>query len=286
MLDACRRRPRFHHTVLGLTPYGRDGIQSLSSASTVFRKHRESQAPCFEYCQGGPEKKIQVPANRGGQVSVGMDDGTMGPRQEHPETNPMQTNPHDQPGAPPGNATTATEVATPTSGAVHLAAAGAVGAVVALSLGFYGRTHTPTGLSIEPIDPANLLAVKSTLTSVGVALALFQLLSALWLYGRLPIPAPANLGALHRWSGTVAFLATLPVAYQCLWSLGFQTFTPRVLIHSTLGCAFYGAFATKLLVLRSDRVPGWALPLVGAGLVTLLVAIWITSALFYFTGSL
>lgn len=171
-------------------------------------------------------------------------------------------------------------------GAAHLAGAAAVGAVVTLSLGIYGRVHSPTGLSIEPVDPSEVLLVKSTLTTVGALLALFQLLSALWLHGRLPLPTLAGLGALHRWSGTAAFLVTLPVAYQCLWSLGFQTASPRVLLHSLLGCAFYGAFATKLLVLRSDRVPGWALPLVGAGLVTLLIGLWATSALFFLTGSL
>ncbi len=95
---------------------------------------------------------------------------------------------------------------------------------------------------------------------------------------------PAWLPTLHRWSGTAAFLLTLPVAYHCLWALGFEATDARVVTHSILGCAFYGAFTTKLLVLRSDRLPGWALPLVGGTLVTLLTGVWLTSSLWYFTS--
>jgi hypothetical protein len=51
-----------------------------------------------------------------------------------------------------------------------------------------------------------------------------------------------------------------------------------------LGCAFYGAFATKLLALRAKRLPGWALPVIGATLVTVLTAVWLTSALWFFTN--
>ncbi len=170
-----------------------------------------------------------------------------------------------------------------------LLAAASVGAAVALSLGVYGRSHTPTGLTIDPIQPSDLLSFKSALATVGVTLAIFQMASAAWLFGAGPFRAlarPSWLGPAHRWSGTVAFLFTLPAAYHCLWALGFQTTTPRVVIHSLLGCAFYGAFATKLLVVRSNRMPGWALPIVGATVVTLLVAIWFSSALWFYTGQL
>lgn len=176
----------------------------------------------------------------------------------------------------------------PVAGLGPLVLAASVGAAVALSLGLYGRLHSPTGLTIDPIRPEHMLAFKSGLTSIGAALALFQLLSAWSLYGRRPLtgPAPRWVGPAHRWSGTAAFVATLPAGYHCLWSLGFQTTTTRVALHSLLGCAFYGAFATKLLAVRSDRMPAWALPLVGATVVTLLVALWFGSALWFFTGSL
>ena len=65
---------------------------------------------------------------------------------------------------------------------------------------------------------------------------------------------------------------SLPVAYHCLWSLGLATDRgARPLVHGLLGCAFYGAIATKLLALRTPRLPRWAIPVVGATLVTTLV---------------
>ena len=88
---------------------------------------------------------------------------------------------------------------------------------------------------------------------------------------------------MHRWTGTAAFLVSLPVAYHCLWSLGFQTTSTRVVIHSLLGCAFYGAFTTKMLALRIDGLPSRALPVIGGGLFALLTGLWLTSALWFFT---
>ena len=82
----------------------------------------------------------------------------------------------------------------------------------------------------------------------------------------------------------MAFLLTLPVAYHCLWALGFQSFTTRQLVHSILGCAFYGVFTTKMLMLRSARLPGWALPVTGGLLAAVLTGLWLTSSLWFFTN--
>ena len=65
---------------------------------------------------------------------------------------------------------------------------------------------------------------------------------------------------LHRWSGRLAVLATLPVVTHCLYAFGFEHDNPRVLAHSLLGCLFFGAFTAKMLALRPKSVPGWALP--------------------------
>jgi len=165
-----------------------------------------------------------------------------------------------------------------------LIAAALAGGSVALSLGVYGHVHQATGGTITTFGFPSLLAMKAWLATGAATLALFQLGSALWMYGRLPVGRPpAWLGAAHRWSGTAAFVLTLPVAYHCLWSLGFMDTDARVLAHSLLGCAFYGAFATKLLVLRVAGAPAWALPVAGASLVVLLTGLWLTSALWFFT---
>ena len=79
-----------------------------------------------------------------------------------------------------------------------------------------------------------------------------------------------------------SFLLTLPVAYHCIFLLGFQSGNDRVLAHSLLGCAFYGAFTAKVLVVRLHRYPRWVLPTAGGLLFLVLIAVWYTSALWFF----
>jgi len=167
-----------------------------------------------------------------------------------------------------------------------LLVAAAIGGAVSVALGTYGRVHAPTGDTVESFGFGNVFLMKAWFGTGAAALALFQLTSALWMWGRLPLagPAPTWVAAAHRWTGTVAFLLTLPAAYHCLWSLGFEDTDARVLAHSILGCAFYGAFTTKMLVLRSNTVPRWAVPVMGGALVALLAGIWLTSSLWFFTN--
>ena len=78
---------------------------------------------------------------------------------------------------------------------------------------------------------------------------------------------------------------SLPVAAHCLLAYGVQLGDLRVAVHSLAGCFFYGAFAAKVLVVRSRRLPGWALPVAGGLLVSLIVVMWYSSALWYFNGA-
>lgn len=159
---------------------------------------------------------------------------------------------------------------------------GLVGAAVALTLGIYADAHTPSSDLTITLGFPNTLTMKVWLTTIALCFAVAQLLSALWMYGRLPLgAAPSWLGTAHRISGRLAFLLTLPVAYQCLYQLGFQHHSARVLLHSVLGCLFYGAFTAKVLIVRSPRLPARVLPLVGGLLFVLLVYIWLLSALWY-----
>ncbi len=84
------------------------------------------------------------------------------------------------------------------------------------------------------------LAFKSWMASVVLFFALVQLITALRLWGRISWPEtlPAWFGQIHRLSGTLAFLATIPVAYHCLWAIGFEPdiSQPRRFAHSLLGC--------------------------------------------------
>ena len=124
--------------------------------------------------------------------------------------------------------------------------------------------------------------MKVWFATVALAFAVVQVATALWIYGKLgAAQAPPWLGSVHRISGRLAFLFSLPVVYHCLWSLGFQSTDTRVLLHSIFGCLVYGAFAAKVLIVRTPRAPGWALPIAGSVMFTTLVVVWLTSALWF-----
>ena len=108
-----------------------------------------------------------------------------------------------------------------------------------------------------------LASVNSTYTSIVTAVFSSAIAGKVWfatalrlrpfpdrdrlpVYGKLPKGDPGSLlrvpiGTVHRWSGRLAFVLTLPVAFHCIFILGFQTYDTRVLVHSILGTFFYGA---------------------------------------------
>jgi hypothetical protein len=155
-----------------------------------------------------------------------------------------------------------------------------------LTLGIYGSAHTPASDLSITLGFTNTITMKVWLATIAIAFAVVQLLSALWMYGRVPVAtAPPWVGRVHRISGRLAFIISLPVAYHCLYQLGFQHTSARVLAHSVLGCAFYGAFAAKIIVVRSPKLPGLALPVAGGLVFTVLAGVWLTSALWYISNS-
>ena len=159
------------------------------------------------------------------------------------------------------------------------------GAAVAVTLGMYGRLHQATGESVYTGPFSSVFAMKSWLATVVAVLAIWQAISALWMYGRLGHrAAPAWVRQVHRVTGAVTFLVSVPVAYSCLWALGFQDYSPRVLIHSLLGCLLYGIFVTKMLALRLPGVPDRFIPVAGGLLFTTVIALWFTSSWWYFTN--
>ncbi|MHA6784751.1 DUF6529 family protein [Pseudonocardia saturnea] len=164
--------------------------------------------------------------------------------------------------------------------------AAAIGALVAVGIGVYGRIHEPTFFAVNVGGFSSGTAAKAWLATLAFVLALVQLVSAMIMYGRIKrIAAPSWIGTLHRWSGRVAVLATVPVAIHCLYALGFQSGEPRVLVHSLFGCFFYGVFVAKMLLLQRSGGPKWGLPVFGGAVFTALVALWLTSSLWFFTTS-
>jgi Family of unknown function (DUF6529) len=163
---------------------------------------------------------------------------------------------------------------------------GLIGAAVSLTLGIYANAHRPASDLVITLGFTNTITMKVWLATIALVFALVQLTTALWMYGRLPLGAsPGWLGSAHRISGRLAFLLSLPVAYHCLYQLGWQHTSTRVLLHSLLGCLFYGAFAAKVLIVRSRGLPGRALPIAGGLVFVLLVYVWLLSALWYIDQS-
>jgi hypothetical protein len=179
----------------------------------------------------------------------------------------------------------ATAVDRPPSAAPRLLAAAALGAFVAVALGVYGRVHDPSQELVFTLFFASTISMKVWLASLALALAVVQVLSALWVYGKISEQVPGWAGTAHRISGRLAFIVSLPVAYHCLWSLGFQDSGTRVLLHSLLGCCVYGAFAAKVTIVNSKGLPGLALPVAGGIMFAVLIGVWLTSAYWFIDNS-
>ncbi|MGQ0617000.1 MAG: DUF6529 family protein [Acidimicrobiia bacterium] len=166
------------------------------------------------------------------------------------------------------------------------------GAATAVALGAYGRVHDPANRALFTLGFTAMPNMKIWLGTIALTFAVTQVLTAQWMYGRLPGTgtAPEWVAPVHRAVGAVAFLFTVPVAFHCLWSIGYgnplgeDSGDLRRNIHSFVGCVFYGAFVSKMLALRSRRLPGWTLPVTGGVLFGALVILWVTSALWWFTN--
>ena len=130
------------------------------------------------------------------------------------------------------------------------------------------------------------IAFKAWFATAAAVLAIVQVLTGARIFGKLQrfvrIPPP-RVNRVHRWSGRLAVLCTLPVAFHCIFILGFQTTDARVFAHSSLGTFVYGVLAVKLWYVHDRDHPRWVVPVVGGTLFTVLVAIWSTSSLWYFT---
>ena len=188
-------------------------------------------------------------------------------------------------------AMTATAPAVPDSPSPPVSAAALIppalaGGAVALALGIYGRVHDATGARIFDLGFPSLGGHEVLAGHDRCVARPSCSWSPRW---RCSAACPALrttprwVPFAHRWSGTAAFLVSLPVAYHCLWSLGFETTGARQLVHGIAGCVFYGAVHDQAPRPADPRLPRWALPVVGGTLVAGLAVIWLTSALWFFT---
>ena len=156
-------------------------------------------------------------------------------------------------------------------------------AFFSLLAGLLAKAYADTGPSgYFDLFFSDTIHMKAWLATAAAVLAVFQLFTAAWIFHRLPWDKPAWVNPVHRWSGRLVFVVTLPIAYHCIFKLGFQSGSSRVLWHSLFGCAFYGAFAAKVTIVELKRFPGPTLPIAGGLVFTALIGVWYTSAVWFF----
>ncbi len=157
-------------------------------------------------------------------------------------------------------------------------------ALVAVTVGLVARQtiRSPYATPFFHLFFSDPLHMKVWLATAALILGCFQLVTAARIYDLFHFPPKGRLYALvHRWSGRTAIALTVPVAYHCIFLLGFQMSDPRVYAHSLLGSSFYGAFLAKVLIVRLDRYAAWVLPVAGGLLFTILLGLWSTSAAWF-----
>src|ERR1700741_2158977 len=160
--------------------------------------------------------------------------------------------------------------------------------LIALTVGLVAGRTTREPYSAPFFHPffRDVLQMKAWLVTTAVVLACGQLLTAARIYELLRFPPKGPFYRIvHRWFGRTAILLTFPVAYHCVFLLGFETHSPRVLIHSLLGSALYGAVVAKVLTVRSTRFAPGVLPVAGGLLFSILLGLWLTSALWFFPAA-
>jgi Family of unknown function (DUF6529) len=158
-------------------------------------------------------------------------------------------------------------------------------ALVSLTIGLVARQtiRSPYSSPFFHLFFSDTLHMKVWLVTVALVLAFAQLLTASRIYQLLRFPPQGRFyNLVHRWSGRIAILLTVPVAYHCIFLLGFGTYDMRVYVHSMLGSIIYGALIAKVILVRLSGFPGFVLPLAGGVLFAIVLGLWLTSALWFF----
>ena len=142
--------------------------------------------------------------------------------------------------------------------APRLLAIAALGAAVAIALGVYGRVHDPSQQLVFTLFFSSTISMKVWIGQPRRWCSpCVQVLSALWVYGKLRRRGAA-VGRRPRTASRDGSRSSSRCRSPTTASgrSASRTRTTRVLVHSLLGCAFYGAFAAKVTIVRSKGLPG------------------------------
>ena len=140
----------------------------------------------------------------------------------------------------------------------------------------------------DAITQSNIPQVKTVLTSVITALAVYQvaMMAVGWGKVKLPFLKPRAASFAHRSVGDVIVPTTLLVGWICYAYYGFgdgpehayDDEETRATIHAWAGAALLMVLAVKIIVVRWWRSLNRYLPHFGITVFALLVVTWVTSA--------
>ncbi len=124
----------------------------------------------------------------------------------------------------------------------------ACGAAVAVALGGYSVVHEPTGRDFVLYGFASSASWKSALTLAVAVLLVAQAALGIKLAQLFGLGATSRLWLwdLRRLLATLAVGLSLPVAFHCVWVLGFRSDSPLITAHSILGSVAYGCVVAAL----------------------------------------
>lgn len=141
---------------------------------------------------------------------------------------------------------------------------------------------------VEAVTGGHVTAVKLVLTSVLLALAVYQAMLMAVGYGlvRLPFLSAASASVAHRAVGDAIVVLVLVVGAFCLGYYGIEDSVrdgapgpdSRVTLHVVASFALVGVLGLKLVVLHAWRRAQRFLPLLGVSVLSLLFVTWLSSA--------
>jgi hypothetical protein len=141
---------------------------------------------------------------------------------------------------------------------------------------------------IETMTAGHVTAVKIVLTSVMLALAIYQAVLMAVGYGKVrpPFLTSASASVTHRAVGDAIVALVVVVGLFCLGYYGIEDSVRdgapgpegRATLHVTASFALVGVLAVKLLVLHRWERAQRFLPLLGVSVLTLFFVTWLSSA--------
>lgn len=132
-------------------------------------------------------------------------------------------------------------------------------------------------------------AIKAAGATVVVLLVFSQFYTMESVLGHLPRGRikMRSMMKVHRWGGRIAIVLAAIIAFYCMTDIGAPHAPVRVAVHAVAGATAFALLGVKFALIRWKPSLAYdTAPWIGRIVAVCFVAIWITSAYFYFIGDL